>query len=63
MNGPSKLECGNGPNMLECFIALGWKVLPMATTLAYWAFTLAMITIKFCEYNCRDRIHCTSFSS
>jgi len=30
----SKLN--NEPNKLECYITLGWKGLPITTTLAYW---------------------------
>jgi hypothetical protein len=26
----------DGPNKLECYIALGWKILPGTDTLAHW---------------------------
>ncbi len=53
-------ELTDGPNKLECYIKLGWKGLPITNTLIYYACFMSM---KCCEYEPRNCIHNTSFSS
>jgi hypothetical protein len=37
--------------------------LPGTNILSYWALSYAMKKMKYCEYDSRDLIHNTSFSS
>jgi len=39
----------NGPNKLEYCITQGWKGLPGANTLAYWAHSRVMKKMEYCE--------------
>jgi len=43
----------NGPNKLECYIALRWKHLPIANTLASWAHLQLEMKMKGCEHGPR----------
>ncbi len=51
----------NGPNKLECYIAVGQKGLHLASTISYLAHLSVMNEMKSCEYNSRDCVHNTSF--
>jgi hypothetical protein len=39
----------NGPNMLECYITIGWKGLSVTNTLAYWVQSSVAKKIYSCE--------------
>ncbi len=41
----------NGNNKADCYITQGWKCLPWAKTVVYWAHSL--VTKKCCEYDTR----------
>jgi hypothetical protein len=55
------LKLKNGPNKLECFITLGWKVLHHIKTLACSAHLQVMKTINCCKYCPMDHIHTLYF--
>ena len=41
----------NGPDMLECYISLGWKGLPGSNTINYKVQSLVMRDMKCCEHD------------
>ncbi len=53
----------NGPNKLYSYISQSYKDLSGTNTLAYLGLFISYVKLKCCEYNTRDNIHNTSFSS